>query len=101
MEQIFQQWLLNKTPVRAEVVGGHVSLWFTGTVSRCAMTNLVLERGTDELSISLFCCKYRLVEPPANIEPEGAWQQYRRIVQVQTDGGASCTLYELRTSDSK
>ncbi len=89
-------WLRNQAFVRAEIVGGNVSLSFTGVVASYSETELVLSRPPDQMSISLFYGKHSIFEPAADAEHGAGWEPYRRVVQITTDGGAQCTLYELR-----
>lgn len=89
-------WLREKIFVRAEIVGANVSLSFTGTVAKYSGTELVLSRQPDEMSISLFCGTYNVFEPSADQDISTGWAPYRRVVQITTDGGAQCTLFELR-----
>jgi hypothetical protein len=93
---LLELWEREKTFVRAEVIGANISLWFTGVVVRRSTIELVLARDSDELSISLFCGNYKVFEPSVRGSAEAAWERYKRVVQITTDGGAQCTLYELK-----
>ncbi len=89
---LLELWEREKTSVRAEVIAANISLSFTGQVVRHSTIELVLTRGYDEMSISLFCGSYEVFEPSIG---KGASARYRRVVQITTDGGGQCTLYEL------
>lgn len=69
---------------------------FTGIVSDYSTIELLISRGLDEMSISLFCGEYSLIEPSPESANEEIWQQYVRVVQIVTDAGAPCTIHELR-----
>jgi hypothetical protein len=88
-------WQREKILLRAEVVGANVSLWFTGIVARHSTVELVLARDSDELSISLFCGAHKVFEPQSKENPIEGWASFKRVVQITTDGGAQCTIYEL------
>ncbi len=92
-QDILRLWLRESVFVRAEAVGANIGLSFTGVVARYSAAELVLSRSPDEMSISLLGGKCSVFEPGQNAE---GWERYRRIVQIITDGGAQCTLYELR-----
>ncbi|MGH9752314.1 MAG: hypothetical protein ACREA2_05970 [Blastocatellia bacterium] len=100
---LLELWEREKTFLRAEVIGGNISLWFTGVVARRSVSELVLARDSDELSISLFFESYKIFEPSVRGSADPVWERYKRVVQITTDGGAQCTLYELKEcpSDSK
>jgi hypothetical protein len=93
---LFELWERERTFVRADVIGTNIGLSFTGVVARHSTVELVLARESDELSISLFFGTYKVFEPSASDSPEPAWAHYRRVVQLTTDGGGQCTLYELK-----
>ncbi|NQD36090.1 hypothetical protein HPT27_03575 [Permianibacter sp. IMCC34836] len=95
-EDLLARWKRNHTFLRVEVVGANVALSFTGVLERYSPTEIVVSRNSDELSISTFCGAYSINEGPIEPDPEGFWQTYRRVVQVTTDGGAQCHIYELR-----
>ncbi len=94
-EDLLEFWHGNRSTLQAEIIGGHVALTFTGNLARYNTVEIVLARGSDELSISTFCGSYRVLPAPAQAEPAGFWQRYRRGVQIDTDGGAQCTIFEL------
>lgn len=91
---LLQIWKSQQAVIRAEFSAGNISVWFTGNVSSYSITELVLSRGNDEVSISLFSATYRLIEPDPIEIPDLA--AYRRVVVVTTDANTTCTLYELR-----
>jgi len=95
-ENVLEQWLKCKTLLRVEVVGAPISLSFTGILVRFSLTEIVVARNADELSISTFCGACRMFCPTEQQVSESFWQQYRRVVQVTTDGGAQCHIYALR-----
>jgi hypothetical protein len=97
---LLELWEREKTFVRTEVIGASISLWFTGVVAKRSMSELVLARDSDELSISLFCGSYKVFEPSVRGAAEPPWDRYKRVVQFTTDGGAQCTLYELKECPS-
>ena len=92
---LLDYWHHEKTHLRAEIIGGHVSFWFTGTVARYSTVELVLARDFDELSISLFSGTFNVFEPSSKKPPVDGWSSFKRVVQIATDGGAQCTIYEL------
>lgn len=93
---LLELWERERAFVRAEVIGAHISLSFTGVVARHSTVELVLARDSDELSISLFFGSYNIFEPSVVGSSEPAWEHYKRVVQINTDGGGQCTLYELK-----
>ncbi len=95
-ENLLASWLQQNTFVRVEVVGANVSLSFTGVLARYSTTEIVIARGSDELSISTFFGSCSVTEGPEVADQPGFWDVYRRVVHVTTDGGAQCHLYELR-----
>ena len=85
---IFDDWHSRKCYVRAEFTAGNISVWFTGQVAYHSAIELILERDGDELSLSLFCAKWRTFVPPSD-------SGYIRVVVVETDGDTTCTLHEI------
>ena len=94
-QDLCEKWLATGAFIRAEVVGANVSLSFTGVLSRFSTVEIVLARNSDELSISTFFGSYQVFEPHEGAD-SGSWGRYVRVVQITTDGGAQCHLYELR-----
>jgi hypothetical protein len=89
-------WLRERTRLRVEIVGGHVFVALHGVVAAESNIELVIAHGDgDEASISLFCCTHRVIEPTPEEAATEAWRGVSRVVQIQTDGGAQCTIAEL------
>jgi len=97
---LLAHWKRNHTFLRVEVVGANVALSFTGVLVRHSPTEIVVCRNSDELSISTFFGTCSVNEGPVDPDLQGFWKTYRRVVQVTTDGGAQCHIYELRDMDS-
>lgn len=95
-EDLIARWSRDRTFLRVEAVGANIALSFTGVLLRHSPTELVFGRNSDELSVSTFFGRHSLTEGPAEPDESGFWQTYRRVVQVNTDGGAQCHIYELR-----
>jgi hypothetical protein len=89
-------WKQESTLLRVELISGHVFVSFTGTVFDYTNIELVISRDLDEMSISLFCGKFNLIELSPESANEEIWQKYVRVVQIVTDAGAQCTIHELR-----
>ena len=95
-EDLLARWSRDHTFLRVEAIGANIALSFTGTLVRYSSIELVFGRNSDELSVSTFFGTYRVSEGPAEPDASGFWHTYRRVVQVNTDGGAQCHIYELR-----
>ncbi len=91
---LLQIWKSQRRKIRAEFCAGNISVWFTGNVESYSEVELVLSRGGDQMSISLFCATYRVVEPDGNANGMN-WRGIARVAIVTTDADTSCTLYEL------
>lgn len=97
-EDVFERWMREGTTLKAEVVFGHIGVTFTGRVARVRPTELVLVRGEDEMSISTFFARIRLLASPSgSLDAQKDFaQKYVRVVQITTDAGVCCTILELR-----
>ena len=97
---LFADWLERSARVRAELLAGNVSATFTGLVKDYSSIELLLARGQDEMSISLFCGEWKLLHRPRDDPAIQGWDGRYPVVQVLTDGGASVTLYEVDRVDT-
>jgi hypothetical protein len=95
-ENLLNVWKRNHTVIYVEITVGHVSMKFTGQLVHYSGIELILSQTEGELSISLFCGKYRVFEPSDDNLTSEHWIKYRRTIQITTDGGAVCTLHEQR-----
>lgn len=95
---LFERWKCEKRLLRAEVISGNISLTFTGVVKNYSLTELRLARDEDELSISLFCGQYTYIGAIDGTEEAKQYfaENYECVMQITTDAGASCTIYEMR-----
>ena len=93
---LVDRWFREQAAVRVEVIAGNIAASLTGVVEQYSSTEILVVRGADRISVSLFCGKYDLIEPAVPSEPNPSWRGMYPIVQIVTDGGASCTLYEVR-----
>jgi hypothetical protein len=91
---LMQMWKSEKRKIRAEFVAGNISVWFTGYVESYSAIELVLARGANQISISLFCATYKLIEPDGNANGTN-WRGISRVVVITTDANTACTLLEL------
>jgi hypothetical protein len=95
-ESLLKKWQRERTPIEVEITVGHVWMTFAGTVAHHSGIELVLANPDGEFSISLFCGSFRVIQPPEDWPEQAPWDRYRRVLQITTDGGASCTLLERR-----
>ncbi len=91
---LLQIWKSQRRKIRAEFVAGNISVWFTGYVESYSEIELVLARGADQISVSLFCASHNVIEPDGNANGTN-WRGISRVVVVRTDANTACTLYEL------
>ncbi|HEU5239810.1 MAG TPA: hypothetical protein VFU37_21945 [Pyrinomonadaceae bacterium] len=95
---LFEKWEKERSMLRVEFVGGHISATFTGHVVYQSGTELRLARLDDEISISLFFGKIDIFDAVGGAPNAVARfnQEYVCAARVITDAGASCMIYELR-----
>lgn len=91
---LLQIWKSQRRKIRAEFSAGNISVWFTGYVESYSEIELVLARGSDQISISLFCASSRVIEPDGTTNGTN-WRGISRVAVVTTDANTACTLYEL------
>ncbi|GAA4441620.1 hypothetical protein [Bremerella cremea] len=89
-----QVWKSQRRAIRAEFSAGNISVWFTGYVESYSETEIVLARDSDQVSISLFCANFRVIEPDGSSSGI-QWQGFSRVVVITTDANTACTLCEL------
>jgi hypothetical protein len=93
-DDLLALWSAKQTWLRVEVVSGNVAFWFSGVVVSYSNVEIVIGKDTDQLSISTFFATCRIFRPPGGNPSTPSRADYGHVVQIVTDGGAQCTIYE-------
>lgn len=91
--QYLQRWQSNRSVLEIEITVGHVWMQFTGRITHLRATEMVMAHESGELSISLFCANANLIEPSGQVNHK-SWKQFASVMQIETDGGANCTIQD-------
>ena len=91
---LLARWKSERTPLRVELLSGNVSTSLHGIVAEFSSIEVVIVGETGRLSASLFFAEYKLLYGKASAETHPQWAGRYPVLQILTDGGAHCTLYE-------